>query len=110
MGGSDQLRPFGSIDAEETRVGDRRRADPHMNLSGACISEHLVNFSAGGCPNDGIINGDNSLTFEQFFYWIQLDLNTEMANSLLGFDERSSYVVISYHPELQGDFRFSRIT
>ena len=81
-----------------------------MNLLGACISEHLINFSTGGCPNDGIIHSDNSLAFEQFFYWIQLDLNTEMANSLLGFDERSSYVVISYHPELQGDFRFSRIT
>ncbi len=90
-------------------MGDRWRADPYMNLLGASVPKHLINLSAGGRPNDGIIHSNDLFTFQQFFYWIQFDLDAEMADSLLRLDECPSYIMISYHPELQRDFRFRRI-
>ncbi len=90
MGGGDQFRSFGRINAEEAGMGDRWRADSGMNFLCAGASKHFVNLPAGGRPNDGIIDGDDLLPFQHFSYRVQFDFYAEMANSLLGFDECSS--------------------
>ncbi len=100
MGGGDQLRFFGCIDAEETGMGDRWRTDPHMNLFGAGTSKHLINLPAGGCPDDRVIHCDDPFTLHQPFHRIQFDLDPEMANPLFRFDEGSSDIMISYHAQV----------
>ena len=80
-------------------MGDRWRTDPHMDLLSSGISKHLVNLSAGGSPDNGVIDGNDPFTLHQPLHRIQFDLYTEVADRLLGFDEGSSDIVISNQTE-----------
>ncbi len=85
-------------------MGDGWGADPDMDLLSAGISKHLINLSARGCTDDGVIHGENPFASQQLLYRVQFDFYPEMPDSLFGFDERSSDVMISYHSEFEGDF------
>ena len=62
-------------------MGDRWRTDPDMDFFGAGVSKHLVDLSAGGCPDNGVIHCDNPFAFQQFSYRIQFDLDAEVPDS-----------------------------
>lgn len=59
--GCDQLRLFWRIDAKKAGVGNRRGADSNVNFFRAGIPKHLVDFSAGGGSDNGVIDGGNLL-------------------------------------------------
>ena len=48
----------------------------------------LMIFSGSGPPYDGVVDNYDPFVLDHFTHRVELDLNTEMADGLLGFDKR----------------------
>src|ERR1700758_4194456 len=105
----EQFLARGRIDTVIAGRNRRRATDAHMNLRGACFAHHAHDLAAGGTANDGVVNQDDALTFEQRAHGIELQFDTEIADGLLGLDERAADIVISNQAHAKGQARFERV-
>src|SRR5262249_2977030 len=93
--GGDELRARRRIDAIETRVGDRRRADTHVDLLGSRLPDHMPQLFAGRAPYDRIVHHHDTLTFQKTLDGVEFDFHLKMPNSLLRLDKRAPDIVIA---------------
>ena len=77
-----------------------------VDLRGAGFAHHAHDLAAGGAADDGIVDQDDALAFEQRAHGIELELHAEIADGLLRLDERAADVVIAdqAHAERQAGF------
>lgn len=94
VGGGNELRFRGGIDPEETGVRNGGRTDSNVNPFGSSLSDHLHDLSARSSPHDGIVDYRDALSLNDLLYRGQLDLDAEMPDGLLRFDERPSHIVV----------------
>ena len=100
---SDQLAGVGSVNSVEARSGGRGGRDPEVNLGCAGLPEHSNNLSAGGAPNERIVDYGDLLACEQAWDRVELELDPKISDWLGRLDEAASDVVVADKPELKGD-------
>src|SRR5438552_1351286 len=108
MAGGDQLPSRRGVDAVVARPLDRRRRDPHVDLAGAGALDHLDDLPAGGAADDRVVHDRDPAALEGLTDGVQLHLDPEVPDALLGLDEGASDVVVADQPELVGDPRLLR--
>jgi len=64
MGGGNQFRFLGRVNAEEAGICDGRGTDPNMDLPGANVSKHLDDLPAGCGAHNGVIHNDDLLSLQ----------------------------------------------
>ena len=80
-----------------------------MHLSGAGAAHHADDFAAGGAANDGVVNEDDALAFEQIVHGVELEADAEVADALLGLNEGAAHVVIADEAEAEGKAGLFRV-
>ena len=58
-----------------------------MDFLGAGVPDHFDDLPACRATDNGIVDHDDSLTFEDLFNGIQFDLDPKVADALLGLDK-----------------------
>ena len=99
----DQLLAVGGVDAVVAGVTGRGRGDQHMHFAGAGISDHLDDLAGGGAADDGVIDDHHPFPLEDLPHRVQLDLDAEVADRLLRFDEGPADIVIPDQPQFEAD-------
>jgi hypothetical protein len=64
---------------------------------------HANDFAAGGAANDGVVDEDDALAFEQVVNGIELEADAEVADALLGLNEGAANVVVADEAETEAD-------
>ena len=82
-----------------------RRADAEVDLAGSRRADHLHDLAARGPSNHRIVAEDDPLPRQQLPDGVQLDLDAEVPDRLLGLDEGPSHVVVADQTELEGNAR-----
>ena len=80
-----------------------------MHFSGAGAAHHADNFAAGGAANDGVVDEDDALAFEQIVHRVELEADAEVADALLGLDKCAADVVVADEAEAEGHAGFFRV-
>ena len=60
----------------------------------------------GGTADDGVIDEDDALAFEQIAHRVELELHAEVAHALFRFDEGAADVVVADEAEVERDAAF----
>ncbi len=98
----DQLLAGWGVDPVVAGETGRRTGQAHMHLAGPRGTDHLDDFSGCRPAHQGIINHDHPLAFDNLADRVQLELDAEVPDRLLGLDEGSSHVVIADQAQLEG--------
>src|SRR5437899_2118598 len=109
VAGPDQLLPRRRVDAVEARPLDRRRRDPHVDLAGTGAPDHPHDLAAGRPAHDGVVDDDHPPAFQHLAHRVELHLDAEVTDALLGLDERAPDVVVADQPHLVTGPRLLRI-
>src|SRR5580692_4973033 len=104
--GSDELFPCGRIHAVIAWRNRGRAADAHMDFAGARFPNHAHDFPAGRAADDGIVDENDALAFNETANRIEFQFHAKIANSLRRFDERATDVVIADQAHAERNFRF----
>src|ERR1700722_4101662 len=80
--------------------------DAHVDFAGASFADHADNFAAGGAADDGIVNENDALAFDESADGIEFQLHAEIADGLRWLDERAADVVIANQAHAKRNFRF----
>src|SRR5262245_41798185 len=91
---ADQLLACRRVDAVVAGPLDRRRRDPHVDLARAGALEHPDDLAARGPAHDRVVDDHDAPPLEHLPHGIELHLDAEMADPLLGLDERAPHVVV----------------
>src|SRR5579864_2484921 len=108
--GSDELAFGRRVHAVKARRNSWRTGDANVNFSCAGVAHHTDDLAAGCAANNGIVDQDYALAGEQTANGIQLELDAEVAHTLLRFDERASDVMVADQPKAKRQQRFRRIS
>src|SRR6266545_5398993 len=84
---ADQLLARRRVDAVVAGPLDGRRGDPHVHLPGARRAHHLDDLAAGRPANDRVVHHDDALARQHLAVRVELDLDAEVPDALLGLDE-----------------------
>src|SRR5438552_5396230 len=95
---ADQLLARRRVDAVVAGPLDRRRRDPHVDLLGAGGADHSHDLPARRSPHDGIVDDHHAPVAQHLAHRVELHLDAEVADALLGLDERAPDVVIANQP------------
>src|SRR5207302_892654 len=93
--GADELALRRRVDPVKTRRDGRRTRDAHVYFFRAGVADHAHDLFAGSAAHNGIVNQDNTFSFEHAAHRIQLELYSEVAHRLRRLDEGASHVVIA---------------
>ena len=74
-----------------------------MDFRGASRPDHLYDFPACRSADEGVIDEDHALSFQQVPHWIELHFDTEMPDRLARFNECSANVVVANQAEGERD-------
>ena len=107
--GGDELFARGRVHAVVTRRNRGRTADAHVNFAGAGFANHAHNFAAGGAADDGVVDENDALAFDEAADGIEFQLYAEISNGLRRLDERAADVVIANQAHAERNFRFERV-
>ena len=69
-------------------------------------ADHAHDLAARRSANDGVVDQDNALAFEQIADRVQLQLHAEVADALLGLDERPADIVVADQAESKRNAAF----
>src|SRR5581483_8854731 len=106
MAGGHQLFAGRCIDPVKARRYGWGATDPHMNFARPRLS-YDANDLGAGCPsNNGIIDQDDSLSFQQAADRVELQLHAEIAQGLAWLDEGTPHVMVPDEGHLHGDAGF----
>src|SRR5262245_33810741 len=100
MARSDQLLPRGCVDPVVAGPLDRRGRDPHVDLAGAGAPDHPHDLAARRSTHDGVVDDDHPPTFQHLAHRVELHLDPEVTDALLGLDERPANIVIADEAQL----------
>ncbi len=64
---------------------------------------HADDFAGGGAADDGVVDEDDALAFEQATDGVELHADAEVADALLGLDKGAADVVVADEAEVEGD-------
>src|SRR5215510_12386431 len=95
MAGGDQLLARRRVDPVVTRPLDRWRRDPHVDLTRARAPKHAHDLAARRAADDRVVDDDHALALQHLRHRVQLDLDAEVPDPLLGLDERAAYVMVA---------------
>ena len=107
--GRDQLAARGRVDAVVAGVHGRRRGDAHVHLARAGLPQHADDLARGRAAHDRVVDQHDALALDDLAHRVQLDLDAEVADRLLGLDERAPDVVVADEAEPEGDARLLRV-
>ena len=80
-----------------------------MHFPGAGSSHHPYDLARGSASDDGVVDEDDALAFEQAAHRVQLHAHAEVAHALLRLNEGAAHVVIADEAEVERNARFSGI-
>src|SRR5262245_29258876 len=100
MARADQLLARRRVDPVVARPLDRRRRDPHVYFLGARAPDHPHDLAARRAAHDRVVDHHHPPALEHLAHRIQLHLDAEVADPLLGLDEGPPDVVIADQPHL----------
>jgi hypothetical protein len=66
-----------------------------MDFFCARAADHADDFAAGGPADDGVVDEDDALAFEQIADRVELEADAEVADALLGLNEGAADVVVA---------------
>ena len=101
--GCDQLPLGGHIDAEVAGVLNRRRADAHVHLCGARLAQHLHHLGRRGAAHDGVVHHHQPLAGDHLLHGVELQVDTLVAQALVGLDESAAHIAVLDQPLAVGD-------
>ena len=107
--GGDELFFGRGIDAVEAWGDGGRAGDAHVDFGGSGFADHANDFFAGGAADDGIVDEDDALAFEEGADGVELELDAEVADALFGLDEGAADVVVADESEAEGDAGFGGV-
>ena len=90
----DQIVPGINIRTVVAGVAEGRRGNAHMDFPGSCLPDQVYNLTAGGAPDDGVIDEDNPLALYRLLDGIQLDLHLIHSLPLPRGDEGSADILV----------------
>src|SRR5207245_8861129 len=99
----DQLRPGGDVDAHETGPLDWRAAHPKMHGRRAGPAQFLHDLPAGGAAHNRVVDEHDALALEDLAQWIELQLDADVAQPLVGLDEGAGDVAALDQPLAEWD-------
>src|SRR5262252_689463 len=108
VAGADELLARRRVDAVIARPLDRRRGDAHVHLARAGRPNHLDDLAAGRPAHDGIVHDDHALARQHLAVGVELHLDPEVADALLGLDEGTPHVVVADEAGVVGQARLFR--
>src|SRR5271167_543669 len=108
--GGDELFACGRVHAVVARRNRGWTADAHVDFAGAGFADHAHDFAAGGAANDGIVDENDTLAFDEAADRIEFQLHAKIADSLRGLDKRATDVMITDQAHAERDLRFERVT
>ena len=97
------------VDAVEAGRDGGRATDAEMNFCCARAADHADDFAARGSADDGVVNEDDALAFEQIVHGVELEADAEVADALLGLNKGAADVVIADEADAEGDARLFRV-
>jgi hypothetical protein len=100
--GGDEFALAGRVDAVEAGRNGRRATDAEMDFCCAGAADHADDFAAGGAADDGVVDEDDALAFEQVVNGVELEADAEVADALLGLNEGAAHVVVADEAERKG--------
>src|SRR5213594_3793258 len=95
IGGGDELFFCGRIDAVVARGNSGWATDADVDFFGTGFADHANDFAGGGTADDGVVDENDALTFDEAAHGVELELDAEIADSLRRFDEGAADVVIA---------------
>src|SRR6266511_6048815 len=98
----DQLLAGRRVDAVVAGPLDGRRRDAHVHLAGPGRPHHLDDLAARGAADDRVVHDDHALAVEHLAVRVELDLDPEVTDALLGLDEGAPDVVVADEPRVVG--------
>src|SRR5262249_45336889 len=107
--GRDQLAARRRVDAVVAGVHRRRRGDAHVHLAGPGVAQHPDDLARGRAADDRVVDQDDPLALHDLADRIQLDLDSEVPDGLLGLDERAADVVIADEAQRERDAGLLRV-
>ena len=99
----------GRVDAVEAGRNGGRATDAQMHFLCARAAHHAHNFSACRAADDGVVDEDDALAFEQIVHRVELEAHAEVAHALLGLDEGAAHVVVADEAEAEGNAGLFRV-
>src|SRR5262249_14432112 len=97
------------INAVETGVCRRRRANTHVYLFCPSLPDHMHQFLAGGATYNRIVHYHNAFTLQKTLDGVQFNFDPKMPNGLLRINERASNIMIADEPCIKGNTSLLRI-
>src|SRR5262249_1295183 len=91
------------INAIETRVSDRRRADTHMDLFRPSLSDHMHQFLTGGPTDNRVIYHHDTFISQKTLDRVKFNFHAKMPNGLLWLNKRAPHIVIADEPCIKGN-------
>ena len=85
---------------------ERRRGDPDMDFFHSHGTDEMHDLPAGSSAHNRIVYQNNALVSKNLPDGIELYLDSEVADRLLGFNKCSADIVISDQAEFQGNSAF----
>ena len=76
-----------------------------MHLGGARVAQHPHDLAGGRPADDRIVHHDDPLALDEAAHRVQFHLDAEVADGLLGLDERAPDVVVAHQAEGERDAR-----
>lgn len=90
----DQIVPGVNVRTVVAGVAEGRCRDAHMDFLRPCLPDQVYNLTAGGAPDDGVIDEDNPLALYRLLDGIQLDLHLIHSLPLPRGDEGSTDILV----------------
>ena len=91
------------VHAVEAGRDGGRATDAQVDFLRAGGAHHADDLAAGGAADDGVVDEDDALAFEQIAHRVELELDAEVAHALLRLDEGAADVVVADEAEVEGD-------
>src|SRR5580693_1895423 len=104
IGRGNELFAGGRVDAVVARRNCGWTADAHVDFTRARFADHANDFAASGAADDGVVDKNDALAFDQTTDGIELQLYAKTANGLRRLDERAADVVIANQAHTKRDF------
>ncbi len=80
-----------------------------MHLRGPGGAAHADDLAGGGAADDGVVDQDDTLAFEQRADGVELHADAEVAHTLLGLNKGAADVVVADEAEVEGDAGFGGV-
>src|SRR5271168_4050031 len=107
--GGDEFFARRRVHAVVARRNSGRATDAHVDFAGAGFADHAHDFAAGGAADDGIVDENNTLAFDEAADGVEFQLHAKIANGLRWLDKRAADVMIADQAHAERDFRFERV-